>query len=263
MTAPLRKPRTPRRPLHRSRRAFAVAISGIALHAGAFVFLTVEPPEPPRYAPGKPFVRLAPDDGDGASVLRESSFLFDTAPLLFPTDRNAGNPRPMASMELDPVDLFGAFPAEVRLEGSSFALPDQAGGPDGPATLLPSPLETVQPFTRLAEPVPARELPPAVPMLAIVVLDPSGNPVLATTIAMPVGEPAVLWKPPAFFLQVTDTGWVGPPLTSESSGFPEWDGILRNAATAALARRSIPAGYYRVTCSPQAAPFTRTANSID
>lgn len=233
--------------------AFAIVVTGL-VHAGAFFFITV-PDMPPAdedvLAPRVAW--LGKQAASTESAVGEQLFLFDQAPLYFPTQWNyTTDENVLFGGGTSPADSFGYYQRRMVV-----------GSSGGPGDLRPP----IQGFENAGEAVETfswpyfsafgridREVVEVSRRLGAIEVrkEIGGDPLIEANVDAPAGNSWPDWQPFDMLVLVGDVGMVGEPLVvPRGAGSEVVEDFFRDYVRTQLRLDlRIPPGYYLVSVGP-------------
>lgn len=223
----------------------------LAVHAVGLLLFQVDDAEKQPPAADYAFVSVPPFEANEGALLREGAYLFDSAPLFFPTPWNASSSPTVDALEQRPEELFDSFPARLSYGERDFGL--GAIVTVKADTILQS-LEAFDDRAHLVFGEAEVEQPELSARFALMeVIDPALGETVLKAAVPPEGGPEEgkqLWSPAEFLVQVEATGVVGEPVLLRGSGVEEVDQFLRASLRRLISSRMLDIGYYRVIAGP-------------
>jgi hypothetical protein len=194
---------------------------------------------------------------EGEILRREQAALLDSAPLFMPTPWNQASDLDEVASLREATEVFGPYPAAAELPGNlvSFERDDDLeeetdGGVPG---LLAAPDSGLVLAVLGRQEAPLPEAEAVLPSALVLGLSGEGagyRERLSLSEELAERQPAELWSPPSFYLQVRYGSPVGVPTLAGSSGYPQWDQQLRDYLGEPRFWHRWPDGYYRVRIYP-------------
>jgi hypothetical protein len=214
--------------------AFLSIAGGVLAHLVVFTLIRIEGPgQPAPFPKPAPIRHLGNFDQALPSTIIEQASLFDSAPLFMPTRWNrASRMSEVASLREAPN------PSTAPAVAAPEVLPD------GPAFMLAQ-------LGRVAEsPLLAESPGPAVVVQTMGPKRSTGRPVGLLPPDLTVQAPAALWNPAGFHLLVREGVPAGSPFLVQTSGFSDWDDLVREFVASLEFYRTLQDGYYLITVFP-------------